>query len=131
VGGDCAGRLDSAQGAVDTEPHGLVLGDTTKGVHDAEDFHLPVLRRQGRRGDEPLQTQAEVDHHWNRLLEGGKPQACGWLTDRFGVSWQIVPTVLQRYLKDPDRAKSARVMQAMMKMIKLDIAALDAAYAGG
>ena len=73
------------------------------------------------------ETQAEVDHYWNGLLEGGKPNQCGWLTDRFGVSWQIVPTVLPRLLKSTDAAKVSRVMSAMMKMIKLDIAVLQQA----
>ena len=73
------------------------------------------------------ETQAEVDHYWNGLLEGGKPSQCGWLTDRFGVSWQIVPTVLPRLLKSGDAAKVSRVMSAMMKMIKLDIAVLQQA----
>lgn len=61
------------------------------------------------------------------LLDGGKAQQCGWLTDRFGVSWQIVPTLLPRLLKDKDTAKANRVMAAMMKMIKLDIATLQQA----
>ncbi|MFC0399917.1 VOC family protein [Paraburkholderia rhizosphaerae] len=76
------------------------------------------------------ETQAEVDELWTRLLEGGTPQQCGWLTDRFGISWQIVPTVLGKMLRDADRAKSTRVMEAMMGMVKLDIAGLENAYAG-
>jgi predicted 3-demethylubiquinone-9 3-methyltransferase (glyoxalase superfamily) len=71
------------------------------------------------------ETQAEVDHHWDKLVEGGKPIQCGWLVDKYGLSWQIVPTALPRLLQDPDPAKANRVMQAMMKMIKLDIAALE------
>jgi predicted 3-demethylubiquinone-9 3-methyltransferase (glyoxalase superfamily) len=71
--------------------------------------------------------QAEVDRYWDKLLEGGQPSQCGWLKDRFGLSWQIVPSILPRLLADPDRAKSQRVMAAMLKMIKLDIAALEAA----
>ena len=75
-------------------------------------------------------TQAEVDALWDKLLaDGGAPQQCGWLTDRFGVSWQVVPTVLGKMLQDKDPAKSKRVMEAMMKMIKLDISALEKAYA--
>ena len=75
-------------------------------------------------------TQEQVDHYWNRLLEGGEPSQCGWLTDRFGVSWQIVPDRLGELMGDPDPERSNRVMQAMLKMVKLDIAALEAAAAG-
>jgi predicted 3-demethylubiquinone-9 3-methyltransferase (glyoxalase superfamily) len=76
-------------------------------------------------------SQAEVDFYWDRLLEGGgQPSRCGWLKDRFGVSWQVVPIQLIRLLKDPDPAKAARVMQAMLQMAKLDIAALEAAARG-
>jgi len=74
--------------------------------------------------------QAEVDRLWNRLSDGGKPVACGWVTDRYGVSWQIVPNILPKYLADPDREKAIRVMRAMMDMVKLDIAAIQAAYDG-
>ncbi|MEZ2127025.1 MULTISPECIES: VOC family protein [unclassified Sinorhizobium] len=74
--------------------------------------------------------QAEVDYYWDRLLDGGKAQKCGWLKDRFGLSWQIVPDALMRYMTDPDREKANRVQQAMMQMVKFDIAALDRAYAG-
>lgn len=73
-------------------------------------------------------SQEEVDYYWNRLLEGGSPSQCGWLTDKFGVSWQIVPTRLGELLNDPDPAKANRVMQAMLKMVKLDIAEMERAY---
>jgi predicted 3-demethylubiquinone-9 3-methyltransferase (glyoxalase superfamily) len=73
--------------------------------------------------------QAELDRYWNALLEGGgKPQACGWLIDRFGLRWQIVPTVLDELMRDQDAARSKRVTDAMLKMVKLDIAALEKAY---
>ena len=73
-------------------------------------------------------SQEEVDHYWNGLLSGGgKEIACGWLKDKFGLYWQITPIMLTQLLSDPDKAKAGRVMQAMMKMIKLDIAALKAA----
>src|SRR4030095_15411009 len=78
-----------------------------------------------------VEDQAELDRYWNGLLAGGgKPEACGWLKDRYGLSWQIVPTVLEKMMADPDRAKAKRATDAMLKMVKLDIAALKAAYAG-
>lgn len=75
-------------------------------------------------------TQEEVDHYWERLSEGGdeKAQQCGWLKDKFGVSWQIVPTVLTELLQDKDAEKSQRVMNAMLQMKKIDIATLMRAY---
>ncbi|MDX8528827.1 VOC family protein [Mesorhizobium sp. MSK_1335] len=76
-------------------------------------------------------TQVEVDHFWTRLTEGGgEPGPCGWLKDRFGVSWQVVPEQLPRLLQDPDRAKAGRVMDAMMKMGKIEIDKLEAAAKG-
>ncbi|MDK4711078.1 VOC family protein [Rhizobium sp. CNPSo 4039] len=74
--------------------------------------------------------QTEVDRLWDGLAEGGAPVHCGWVTDRYGVYWQIVPAVLRKYIADPDPAKAARVMRAWMGMVKLDIAALEAAYCG-
>jgi predicted 3-demethylubiquinone-9 3-methyltransferase (glyoxalase superfamily) len=75
--------------------------------------------------------QAEVDAFWERLMEGGAPVQCGWLTDRFGVSWQIVPTALGQMLQDADPARAQRVMRAMLGMVKLDIGTLRQAYEGG
>lgn len=77
-------------------------------------------------------TQAEVDHYWHRLGEGGAPEAqqCGWLADRFGLSWQIMPERLLELLSDPDPETSGRVMKAMLQMKKLDIAALEQAGNG-
>jgi predicted 3-demethylubiquinone-9 3-methyltransferase (glyoxalase superfamily) len=72
--------------------------------------------------------QAEVDRLWDALSKGGTTERCGWLKDRFGVSWQIVPTVLSQMLGDPDPVKAQRVMQAMLAMIKLDISGLKAAH---
>jgi predicted 3-demethylubiquinone-9 3-methyltransferase (glyoxalase superfamily) len=74
------------------------------------------------------ETQAELDALWTKLLQGGKAQQCGWLKDQFGLSWQIVPSVLGPMLQDKDPARSKRVMQAMLKMVKLDILALKQAY---
>jgi predicted 3-demethylubiquinone-9 3-methyltransferase (glyoxalase superfamily) len=76
------------------------------------------------------ENQAEIDRYWNALLDGGSAEQCGWLKDRFGLSWQIVPAVLGDMMADPDRAKAKRAADAMLKMVKLDIAALQAAYAG-
>lgn len=77
------------------------------------------------------ETQAEVDHYWNSLTaNGGKEGPCGWLKDRYGLSWQIVPTILSEMLNDPDPAKTDNVMKALLQMKKLDIAALNRAYSG-
>jgi predicted 3-demethylubiquinone-9 3-methyltransferase (glyoxalase superfamily) len=76
------------------------------------------------------ETQEQVDHLWDNLVEGGKPMACGWLTDRFGLSWQITPTALMKLLQDKDPARAKRAMQAMMTMVKLDITALNRAADG-
>ena len=77
-------------------------------------------------------TQEEVDYYWTKLTEGGDPEAqqCGWLKDKFGVSWQVVPRLLPKLLRDKDPEKSGRVMNALLKMKKLDIDALAAAYEG-
>ncbi len=75
-------------------------------------------------------SQEEVDELWDKLSAGGQPGQCAWLKDKFGLSWQIVPTVLVELLSDPDPQKSKRVMEAMMKMTKIDIAKLRQAYAG-
>lgn len=77
-----------------------------------------------------VETQAEVDDLWDALLVGGAPSQCGWLKDKFGLSWQIIPTALGELMGDPDPAKSQRVMQAMLKMVKIDIQGLRDAHAG-
>ena len=76
------------------------------------------------------ENQTEIDRYWTALLDGGSAEQCGWLKDRFGLSWQIVPTVLGDMMANPDRVKAKRAADAMLKMVKLDIAALQAAYAG-
>jgi len=78
-----------------------------------------------------VETQEEVDYYWDALTaDGGKPGPCGWLTDKYGLSWQVVPKALGELMGDPDQEKAGRVTQAMLKMSKLDIAALQAAYDG-
>jgi len=75
--------------------------------------------------------QAEVDRLWDRLLQGGgKEEQCGWLKDKYGMSWQIVPSMLPKMLADPDKEKARCVFQAMLKMVKIDVAALKRAYEG-
>ncbi len=75
-------------------------------------------------------TQAEIDRLWDALKEGGQVEQCGWLKDRWGLSWQIAPRRLQELMNDPDPARVKRVTEAMMQMVKLDIAPLEAAAAG-
>jgi len=77
-------------------------------------------------------NQREVNHYWKKLSAGGDPRArqCGWLKDKFGVSWQVVPTILHSLIGDPDRTKAERTFAAMLRMKKLDIAALQRAHAG-
>jgi len=75
-------------------------------------------------------SQEEVDHYWYKLLEGGQESQCGWLKDKFGLSWQIVPVRLMELLQDKDPEKRNRVIQAMMKMIKLDVPTLEKAASG-
>jgi predicted 3-demethylubiquinone-9 3-methyltransferase (glyoxalase superfamily) len=77
-------------------------------------------------------TQEEVDHYWNQLSQGGDPKAqqCGWLKDKYGLSWQVVPTALPELMSNPDRAVAGRVMEALLRMKKLDIAALRQAAEG-
>jgi predicted 3-demethylubiquinone-9 3-methyltransferase (glyoxalase superfamily) len=75
-------------------------------------------------------TQEEVDELWSKLTEGGEEQPCGWLEDKFGLSWQIIPSALGELMNDKDTAKASRVMQAMLQMKKIDIRKLEAAYDG-
>lgn len=73
------------------------------------------------------ENQKEVDYYWDKLVAGGKPVQCGWLKDKYGLSWQVVPRALTALFASKDKKKAERVMQAMLKMVKLDIAALEAA----
>jgi predicted 3-demethylubiquinone-9 3-methyltransferase (glyoxalase superfamily) len=76
------------------------------------------------------ETQSEVDELWEKLSEGGEKGPCGWLRDRYGISWQVVPVLLEQLIRDPDPEKSQRVMRAMMEMGKIEIEPLERAYAG-
>ncbi|NIJ54548.1 VOC family protein [Dyadobacter arcticus] len=76
------------------------------------------------------ETQEEIDEVWEKLLEGGQPQECGWLKDKFGVYWQIAPSILWEMMKDPDTKKTQRVLNAIYQMQKLDIAEIQRAYNG-
>ncbi|HUO58400.1 MAG TPA: VOC family protein [bacterium] len=73
-------------------------------------------------------TQKEVDYYWKKLCAGGRPSRCGWLTDKYGLSWQIIPDILNKYLNDRDKKKANRVMQAMLQMGKIDVQKLKDAY---
>jgi predicted 3-demethylubiquinone-9 3-methyltransferase (glyoxalase superfamily) len=79
----------------------------------------------------PCADQDEVDYYWSKLSEGGQEVACGWLKDKYGLSWQVVPTVLIDMISDPDPEKASRVTKAMLAMTKFDIAALQKVYTGG
>jgi predicted 3-demethylubiquinone-9 3-methyltransferase (glyoxalase superfamily) len=79
----------------------------------------------------PCKDQAEVDYYWDRLVDGGVPSQCGWLTDRFGVSWQVIPDRLGQLLSDPEPGRADRAMQAMLSMVKIDVAAMEAAADAG
>jgi len=79
----------------------------------------------------PCADQAEVDYYWERLAAGGQEVACGWLTDKYGLSWQVIPNAFGEMMSDPDPEKTQRVMAAMLKMTKLDVAELQRAFDGG
>ena len=77
----------------------------------------------------PCDTQEEIDYYWDKLTAaGGQPVQCGWLKDKFGLSWQVVPRIIEKHLNDKDQAKTNRVMKAVMGMVKLDIAEIEKAY---
>jgi len=78
----------------------------------------------------PCESQEEVDHYWSTLAEGGEEGPCGWLTDRYGVSWQIIPAALRKLTASKDKAKADRVFKAMLQMVKIDVKALERAAAG-
>jgi predicted 3-demethylubiquinone-9 3-methyltransferase (glyoxalase superfamily) len=127
-------HYDQASAEVSGKPEGSVL--TVEFTIDGHDF---VVMNGGPEFKFSMatsfmidcKTQEEVDHFWQKLSEdGGKTSQCGWTMDKFGVTWQVVPTVLNDLLVDPDKEKAARVMKAMLTMTKLDIAQLEAAARG-
>lgn len=111
-------------------PEGTVL--TVNFTLDGQDYMAlncgqPVASGTGVSFMVHCASQDEVDHLWAGLTEGGSPGQCGWLTDRYGISWQIIPSAMGAYLGDPDPARAARAMRAMMTMTKLDLALFEAA----
>lgn len=114
-----AGQLVHAAFELDGREYTAFDGGDT--FHFSEGFSLVAT----------CDTQAEVDEVWARLTENGKPGRCGWLTDPFGVSWQIVPARLGEMMQDAKSGNPQKVMEALLKMDKLDVAALERAYAGG
>jgi len=118
IHGRPAGSVMAVEFEINGQPFGALNGGPVFKFNEAISFQVYC------------QTQKEVDYYWEKLSAGGdeKAQQCGWLKDRYGVSWQIVPSVLISMLLDEDTAKSERVMKAMLQMIKLDIGKLKAAY---
>ena len=88
------------------------------------------IRRSFWRQQVPCETQEEIDYYWSTLTKGGSESDCGWLKDKFGLSWLVFPGRLLEMLRDPDRAKADRAMSAMLTMKKIDVATIDRAYAG-
>lgn len=104
----------------------LLDGTPMQAINGGQDFPFTEAISLSVRATD----QDEIDHLWDALTSGGAPSQCGWLTDRFGVSWQIVPESLGRLMTDPDPATAQRVMQALMPMVKIDVATLEAAARG-
>jgi predicted 3-demethylubiquinone-9 3-methyltransferase (glyoxalase superfamily) len=126
-------RYDAASANVSGRPEGSVL--TVVFELDGQEFIAlnggPIFKfTEAVSMIVNCQTQQEVDHYWSKLTAGGQEVQCGWLKDKFGLSWQVVPTALGEMLSDKDAAKSKRVMEAMLKMVKLDLVALKKAYDG-
>lgn len=126
-------RYDKASAEVSKRPEGSIM--TLAFDLDGKEFIAinggPVYEFSGAVSFVvECKTQEEIDRYWDKLSEGGKPIQCGWLTDKFGLTWQIVPTILYEYLKDKDSEKVSRVAKAIQKMVKFDINALEEAYQG-
>jgi predicted 3-demethylubiquinone-9 3-methyltransferase (glyoxalase superfamily) len=126
-------RYGEAAAEASGKPKGSVMtvafelaGQKFLGLNGGPEFHFsPAVSFMAN-----CETQAELDGLWDKLVEGGQAVQCGWLTDKYGVSWQVVPTRLAELTLDPDPEKVNRVMAALVKMVKLDIAELERAYGG-
>lgn len=120
VHGQPAGKVLTVAFELDGQPFTALNGGPQFKFNEAVSFQVPC------------KTQEEIDYYWDRLAAGGDAgaQQCGWLKDRFGVSWQVFPSALVDMLQDKDRKKADRVMQAMLQMKKMDLEALEQAYAG-
>jgi predicted 3-demethylubiquinone-9 3-methyltransferase (glyoxalase superfamily) len=120
VHGQAPGTVMTVEFVLDGQPFTALNGGPLFKFTEATSFQIMC------------RTQDEVNHYWNKLSEGGdkNAQQCGWLKDKYGLSWQVVPTVLSQLLTDPDKEKAGRAMQAMLQMKKLDIAELEHAFEG-
>jgi predicted 3-demethylubiquinone-9 3-methyltransferase (glyoxalase superfamily) len=123
----------SHYGSAGPRPEGMVLavdfqlaGQTFNAINGGPDFKFTEATSLLVN----CESQDEVDQFWDALGEGGEPGPCGWLKDKYGLSWQIVPTILDELLADPDPEKAQRVMKSMLQMGKIDVAELQRAYAG-
>ena len=118
VHGQPAGKVLTVAFELDGQPYTALNGGPQFKFNEAVSFQVPC------------KSQEEVDYYWDKLSAGGDPRAqqCGWLKDRFGLSWQVFPSVLIDMLQDQDRAKADRVMEAMLRMKKIDLEALERAY---
>jgi predicted 3-demethylubiquinone-9 3-methyltransferase (glyoxalase superfamily) len=120
VHGQAAGTVMTVEFELNGQPFTALNGGPQFKFNEAISFQIMC------------QTQEEVDYYWDRLGQGGDPnaQVCGWVKDKYGLAWQVVPSALARMMSDPDREKAGRAMQAMLKMKKLDIAELERAFEG-
>ena len=120
VHGRPAGSVMLVEFELDGQPFSALNGGPVFQFNEAVSFVIPC------------QDQKEIDNYWDKLSQGGDPKAqvCGWLKDKYGLSWQVVPAVLADMVADPNREKADRVMEAMLKMKKIDLATLERAYAG-
>ena len=118
--GQKAGTVMTVQFELNGQPFTALNGGPSFKFNEAVSFQIMC------------QTQEEIDHYWNKLSEGGDKtaQQCGWLKDKFGLSWQVVPTVLAEMMSNPDKEKAGRAMEALLQMKKLDIAELQRAFKG-